>query len=209
MYIPEFEKLETQNKDELLKIIRRTNHKLSCLRKKMEHPDYKNNDVIFSPCDLVVYKSEKYFLELAINRYLALGGKYKESNSRRKGIEFNDRLNEISKITFTKGSFFTGYNTSIIDLSKEKPVFLEGHFDNFIEKETDFDKETFLHQLGELYIGEWRSCYTTKRFNIIVLDGEQWSLNFEYKDGTNKSFTGDNAYPYNFDELLELFLLTE
>ena len=42
-----------------------------------------------------------------------------------------------------------------------------------------------------------------------VLDGEQWVLKFEYKDGKKKTFNGNNAYPYNFDELLEVLYITE
>ena len=56
MYVPAFSKLETDDKKELLRIIRSTKQKMGWLRKKMEHPDYNNIEKVVSPSDLVVYK---------------------------------------------------------------------------------------------------------------------------------------------------------
>lgn len=79
-----------------------------------------------------------------------------------------------------------------------------GFFSEVYERITEVSKKEFIYQLGELHIGEWRSYYSTKRFGIEVCDGVQWALKFGYKDGKKKTYGGDNAFPYNFDELLDL-----
>lgn len=204
MYVPAFGKLETKNKDELLKVIRSVKQRLGSLRNKMEHPDYNNIDVIVSPSDLVVYKCERDYLNLAITKYISLGGEYKESALSIKGTKFNDRLEHIAKLTFIKGGFFSGNFKTVIDFTKGKPIVLAGTFNDLYEQEIEIDKEEFLSRLSELHIGEWLCHYSSRRFGIEVLDGEQWVLKFEYKDGKKKTFSGDNAYPYNYNEFLEL-----
>ncbi|MBR2870919.1 MAG: hypothetical protein IKB98_06065 [Clostridia bacterium] len=72
------------------------------------------------------------------------------------------------------------------------------------EKELDYTKQEFLSQLERLHIGEWRKSYYPNRFGVSVLDGEEWVLNIEYSDGKKAKYGGQNAYPYNYEELLEL-----
>lgn len=78
MYNVNFEKLETLNKDELLKLIRKTKRKITFLKRKMENPNYCQK-LITCPTDLTIYKCERDFLEMVIARYLLLGGKLKNS----------------------------------------------------------------------------------------------------------------------------------
>ena len=207
MYMPAFEKLEKADKEGVLKIIRSTKQKLGWLRKKMEHPDYNNCETMVSPSDLVVYKCERDFLNLAITKYIKLGGEYKEPKISIRDTKFNDRLEDISKITFYNGGFFSTDVKIVVDLLGDKPRFSSGTFNGLNEKETDIEKEDFLYHLGELHMGEWRCHYSPERFGIVVCDGEEWVLKIEYKDGRKKTFSGMNAYPYNFDALLELLCL--
>ena len=68
------------------------------------------------------------------------------------------------------------------------------------------DKQEFLKAFKDLRIGEWRKKYDTYRFNIAVMDGTQWHLEIYFSNGHRPvKIYGDNAYPYNFDRLLELF----
>jgi len=74
------------------------------------------------------------------------------------------------------------------------------------DNEEPFTKNSYIAALKELHIGEWRRCYTTKRFGYMVLDGTQWELEFEYTNGHKPvRFDGDNSYPYNFDKFQRLF----
>ena len=64
--------------------------------------------------------------------------------------------------------------------------------------------------MSDLNLGEWQRNYDLKKYGVYVLDGTQWELSIEYKNG-RKPFksSGDNAYPYNFNRLLELLGLDE
>ena len=207
--MPPFERLQNASKEDLLKIIHSTKIKMGRLRKKMEHPDYRNKTEIVSPSDEVIYKCDRDFLNRAIIKYISLGGDYKWSITEKKDTEFNDRLDVISKIVFYNGGFFSSNFKTVIDLSEDKPKLFAGSFSEVYEQDIEIDKEEFLYQLGELHIGEWRCSYSPNRFGMEVLDGEQWVLKFEYKDGKKKTFNGNNAYPYNFDELLDVLMLNE
>lgn len=204
MYVPAFEKLKTENKEELLKLIKATRIKMGRLRTKMEHPNYRFREVTIDPDDIVAYKCDRDFLNMAIAQYLILGGEYLETKLSLRDSAFNDRLEDIEKITFYSGGFFSTNEKTVIDLSGDELKVMMGSFSEVYERITEISKEEFLYQLRELHIGEWRSYYSTKRFGIEVCDGVQWALKFEYKDGKKKTYGGDNAFPYNFDELLDL-----
>lgn len=207
MYVPAFEKLKTENKEELLKIIKATRIKMGRLKAKMEHPDYKYRKEKVCPSDLVIYKCDRDFLNMAIVQYLILGGEYKDSKQSLRDSAFNDKLEDIVKITFYNGGFFSTNEKAVIDLRGDELKVMSGSFSETYEKITETTKEEFLYQLGELHIGEWRSHYSCKRYGMEVCDGIQWVLKFEYKNGKKKTFGGDNAFPYNFDELMEVLSL--
>lgn len=65
------------------------------------------------------------------------------------------------------------------------------------------DKEEFLDGINDLYIGEWQKSYSTSKYGIDVMDGQQWDLTIIYSDRKKVTISGDNAWPYNFDELLD------
>ena len=108
------------------------------------------------------------------------------------------------------GGFFGGYNKHIYTVSGDRVLFDLEH--SFYPKPTNrpvcepFTREEFVRGLAELHIGEWKKNYV----NPLVLDGTQWNLDIEYEDG-RKPFHiyGSNAYPYNFDELLEFLGIDE
>lgn len=194
MYKPPFEKLETENKEELLSIIQKSKATLTELRDTMEHPEYKCKKC---PSELTMYKCERDFLNSAIIRYLSLGGEYVYDSDELAEMEFFAELENIVKIIFSYGACLGLKEEVVIDLWGEKPIM----------SDLDFDKESFLYELEKLHIGEWKEFYTPDRFGICVLDGYEWNLEIEYGDGRKKEFGGCNAYPYNYSELLELLRL--
>lgn len=204
MYLPPFEELEKASKEELLKIIRGTKSKLTRLRNKMEHPDYKNRTVWVYPSDDVIYKCDRDFLDRAIIKYLEKGGEYKFSKIELKDMDFNDKLEKISKITFTNGGFFEVEQKTVVTLIENEVKVETGSFGDLVPFDIGYDKVNFLNELGRLHIGEWRKHYKPDRFGICILDGEQWSLEIEYKDGKKKEYSGSNAYPYNYEDLISL-----
>ena len=120
MYMPAFEKLKTENKEELLKLIKATRIKMGRLKAKMEHPDYKNRKEKVCPSDLVIYKCDRDFLNSAILQYLILGGEYLETKLSLRDSAFNDKLEDIEKITFYSGGFSSTNEKTIIDLSGDE-----------------------------------------------------------------------------------------
>ena len=48
---------------------------------------------------------------------------------------------------------------------------------------------------------EWAGMYKEK--NVRTLDGESWDLSILYADGRKRISSGMNAYPKNYDELIE------
>ena len=202
MYKPPFEDLD-KSKEELLKIINGTKNRMGRLRNIMEHPDYKYR-ATKSPSNLVVYKCDRDFLNMAIIKYISKGGEYKYSKAELKDTDFNDNLENIRKIIFYNGTCFSIPKRTIIDLSSSELEISSGDYGEMFNVDTGYDKENFLYELGELHLGEWRPFYNTKRFGIAVLDGVQWFLEIQYKNGRKKKFAGANAFPYNYDDLLSL-----
>ena len=102
------------------------------------------------------------------------------------------------------GGFFNGYETRSYTIVGEKVLLDLRH--SFRQKPFDFPvyepvtKEEFLEGLAELHIGEWKKNYV----NPSILDGTQWSIDIEYEgDRKPVHIYGSNAFPYNFDDLLE------
>ena len=201
MYRPLFENLETKNKEELLKLINEIKAKLTQLRNVMEHPNYKCTKC---PSELTMYKCERDFLNMAINRYFALGGEYKYDDKELSDIEFNDKLEEIVKISLRNGLWYEYKPNVIIEVTAEKIICKALAGIDYVEKAVEYEKENFLYELGNLHIGAWNEEYSTERFGLYCLDGTAWELQIEYKDGNKKIYFGQNAYPYNFNELLNL-----
>ena len=202
MYKPPFEDLD-KSKEELLKLINGTKNRMGRLRNVMEHPDYKYR-AKKSPSDLVVYKCDRDFLNMAIIKYISKGGEYKYSKAELKDTNFNDNLENIKKIIFYNGTCFSIPKRTIIDLSSNELKISSGDYSEMFNVDTGYDKENFLYELGELHLGEWRPFYNTKKLGVAVLDGVQWFLEIQYKNGRKKKFSGSNAFPYNYDDLLSL-----
>ena len=110
------------------------------------------------------------------------------------------------------GGFFNGYETRTYTVDADRVYIDIEHSlyfkpsnigDCAIEKK---DKGCLFESLKKLHIGGWRKNYSTKRFGYLVCDGTQWHLEIFYSNGHKpEKIYGDNAYPYNFNRLLELF----
>ena len=186
MYASQFGKLETKNSNEILKIIKSTKSKMGKLKRIMENPSYKPTKC---PTELTMYKCEREFLDSAICKYILLTGEYNYSNIEKKDVCFNQKLDNLVKITFNFNEWISplGY-TNTIRLSK------------LGEK----DKISLVERLKNLHIGEWRKNYTPDRYGVCVLDGNSWSLTLEFKERKKLTYNGINAYPYNFRELTNI-----
>ena len=117
---------------------------------------------------------------------------------------FNRKLKKLKTITFKKDGFNCVGEKTVVDLSSDRIKFLDWTTDENYEYEKILDNEFFLNVLALLNVGGWEKYYTPKNGNKEVVDGEYWSLDFEFENGKKKSFGGYSAYPYNFKKLLQL-----
>ena len=154
----------------------------------------------------MVRKSEK----LVCAYLLLIGAKFDGSFEMRNLLftaqELIDKANEtfgenIKSIEFVIGSFDSYRPKRVYHFINDR-VRCEEDYDGF---SFEVEKQDFIDKLRDIHIGEWYKEYSTERYNIIVLDGIQWELSICY-DNSHKPITicGDNAYPYNFKDLLWL-----
>ncbi len=196
--------------EQIMSAIRGLKNEIGHLKNVMEHPDY-GSEPIMCPSESTRLWCTREYLERAKIALAEAGGIYKPSQSELKALEFDNNLSAISKIVFSIGEYFGGYETRTISLDGgDLQVSVQHSLSIESEKpQTEFilpfDKDEFMDELSRLHIGEWRSSYNPERFGYVVLDGTQWELEIHYNNGS-KPFKshGSNSFPYNFNEFREL-----
>lgn len=200
--------LKGKDKKQILSAIRGLKNEIGHLKNVMEHPDY-GKTAIMHPSESVQISCIREYLERAKLALAEIGCSYTPSQAELKAIDFQENIENISKITFEIGGFFDGMTQYVLEVGATAVKFISTKFDMVLE-EKNIDKSELLYGIERLYIGEWRKYYEPKRFGYCVLDGTQWSVLFEY-DNSHKAveFAGSNDYPYNFSEFIELFGLDD
>ena len=204
--------LELQGKsaEEILSKIRSLKQEIGRLKNIAEHPHYVPT---MDPSEEVRIELNRQYLAGAKQAYAEAGGVYVPSRAEQKAEAFDKSLPYISKITFTIGGLFGGFETKTFTFGEtdvrmyaEHSLFLEPTPSPYYQGEAPIDKEEFLDSLRDIHIGEWRTNYDTDRFGILTLDGTSWELTIEFSDGHKPvKCYGANAYPYNFKDLTRLF----
>lgn len=201
------ERLKGKSAKEILRVIRSLKQEIGRLKNMVEHPNYELRSLVVHPTERVQISCNQEYLERAKEALKDVGGVYTPSVAEQKVMEFNDNIPYIEKIVFSIGGFFNGFETKTFTIDGDRvKTHLEHTLHSKNPADDGIDKETFLNQLKILNIGEWRRKYDTYRYNIAIMDGTQWELEIHYSNGHRAvKIHGDNAYPYNFDQLLELF----
>lgn len=203
--------LKGKSEKEILSAIRGLKNQIGHLKNTMEHPDYGKTPLVH-PTEAVRIWCTRLYLEQAKQALLEMGVSYAPSQAEVKAKQFQDNIDYIRKVRFEYGGYFGGYEFYTITVDEDHIHFDLEH--SLYEKPTNLpdttdypmSRDDFLDGLRELYIGEWRPSYRTGRFGYVVLDGTQWSLQFEYNNGIKPiSYYGSNSYPYNFGKLKALF----
>lgn len=206
------EYLRGKTKEQIMSAIRSLKQAMGHLKNTMENPKPVQEKYIL-PSPNTRLHCTRIYLDRAKQAYIEAGGIYTPSKSEVKSAEFDSNMDFISKITFSIGGFFGGFRVYVAELTDHlfayaytNPWDDEEQLIPVDEDDTPVTKETFIAALLNLHIGEWRRNYSTERFGYSVLDGTQWELVFEYNNGQKPvSFSGSNAYPYNFKQFTELF----
>ena len=202
--------LKGKTAEQIMSAIRGLKNEIGHLKNVMEHPDY-GSEPIMCPIESTRLWCTREYLERAKIALAEAGGVNNPSQSELKALEFDNNLSAISKIVFSIGGYFGGYETRTISLdggdlqvSVQRSLSIEPE-EPLAEFILPFDKDEFMDELSRLHIGEWRSSYNPERFGYVVLDGTQWELEIHYNNGV-KPFKshGSNSFPYNFNEFQEL-----
>lgn len=202
--------LKGKSPEQIKTVIRSLKRRISHHKKVLEHPDYTHT---IDPSEDVQLWCSRDYLEQAILALEASGEAYKPTKKEQKALDFEANIPNISKINFHIGGFF-GPNTDVfVDIDQAVHIYIneiESPLTLPSENYGDYAKEDFFDSLKELHMGEWNKHYDLTKYDMFVLDGTQWDITIEYNNG-RKPFksSGDNAYPYNFNRLLELLGLDE
>lgn len=212
-YYEEF--LNGKTIDQIQTVIRRLKREIGHLKNTMENPEYPF-ELHICPDESTQLWSTRLYLERAKQALADFGGEYRPSKAELIAAEFDENIPSIHTFKFSIGGFFGGYETHTITVDGEALHRDSEH--SLIPKPSNFcippddpmTKDEFLSAVREMHMGEWRHSYNTRRFGYVVCDGTQWEIEITYSNGHKPvRFYGDNAYPYNFDSLKELFGISE
>ncbi len=120
----------------------------------------------------------------------------------------NDDFSKIKSITFSVRGFSYCGDTYLFDCSDGKLFASHTHSPIPLMSQELCDiteaRAEFIEKLCDLHISEWKHEY----IDDSISDGIQWELTAEF-DGTAVTYYGSNAYPQNFDKLLELLKIAD
>ena len=195
--------LEGKTADQIMSKIRGLKREINRLIRVLEDPNYMP---MICPSEDVQLSCTRAYLEEAKRALQEAGGTYTPTKAEEKEITLRENIPYISKITFSIGGFFGGYETRTITIDEDPHL----HVDHscFLwpsnlpsEAELSLTKEELFKGLSNLHLSQWHKRYD----NINVLDGTQWALTIAFSNGFRTiHITGSNAYPYNFQALREL-----
>ena len=200
------EHLKGKTVEQITTTIRGLNREIGRLKKILEHPYY---ECSICPGEDVQLAMSVEYLERAKSALAEAGGVYVPTKEDQRIAEFNANLAHMKKITFEYGQSLG--NTKIrtvkaygdgLTLQISSGFSLEGESETIEVK----DKQAFITCLQKLNIGGWRRYYDTYHYGVAVMDGDFWEVKISFTNGKRAvKFHGNNAYPYNFGKLQELF----
>ena len=197
------EYLQGKSQSTILQQISLLKQEIVRLKEVMES-DENSPKAMIMPSPLTRIKCNREYLEMATLALEETGGQYVSTDEELRDQSFNAKLAAMHRFTLEIGGFFDGYTKYKYTISEDKVLFDADH--SFYLKPSNlpvykpFTREEFVRGIEALHIGEWKEKYE----NLCVLDGTQWSISIEYEDGKEQfEIYGSNAYPYNFEELIE------
>ena len=206
------EYLKGKTATQIMIAIRGLKNEIGHLKNVMEHPDY---EPVLRPSESTQLWCLRLYLEKAKEALIEAGGAYIPSQAELKAKSFDDNISAITKLIFTVGGFFCGFEIRTINVNAEdvnltiSNSFNREEVASVSEEIWSMTKEEFFDSLRDLHIGEWRKHYDTRRFGYDTLDGTHWELQIEFSNGSKPLvFSGSNAYPYNFDAFRDLLGLS-
>lgn len=203
------ENLKGKSAAQIMSVIRGLKQEIGRLKNAIEHPNY---GCMVLPSEETRIWCSRLYLERAKEALVEAGGTYTPSKAEEKVAEFDTNIPFINKVEFRIGGVFQGFETRTytvhgdeVHSNIECSLILKSSDTEEIQME-EMDTESFLEEIKDLHIGEWRRSYDPSRWGYAVLDGTHWHLYIYYSNGHRTvKIEGSNDYPYNFNRLLELF----
>lgn len=200
-----YEELKCKSDKEVLLELRKFKQRIVQLKKELEFPNVE--EIVVGPSPLVQIKCIRNYIEECKRILKERGVEYKPTQTEQRTLDFNARLSELTQIQVIFTGLFAGCKNYILTLGESTQSVSFGVGIDFTEIhcwEIAIDKLEFIAELTEFNIGEWKHSYHSP-----ALDGIQWEMKFTFADGSFKKFEGSNAFPYNFNELMELLSIDE
>ncbi|MGI6730317.1 MAG: ADP-ribosylglycohydrolase family protein [Anaerovoracaceae bacterium] len=125
---------------------------------------------------------------------------------RLKDIDWQKAKRCITEVKLELGGM-GGYNTYNVTITDTTASFTIG-VPNYGDIDASIDERKKISDirkdLESMHFEYWLPSYPQEG-EMLVCDGEQWSLIVKYNDGTTLDISGDNTYPENWNVLLEFF----
>ena len=146
------------------------------------------------------------YLEKAKQALVEAGGEYIFTQKEKIDDAFNNEVDKICNIYFEIGGFWGGRDCKNFFVDSKR-VFVQtyklpsdGEYTAFCIRQHELSSSEFLEEIKSLHLSEWKKEYVDDE----ILDGTQWALQINFTNGRKKKVYGSNAYPYNFDRLMNL-----
>ena len=201
------EYLKDRTEEEIRAKIVSLKREMTRLKNNLENPYHK--PPVKKRETMARIRSIRLFLERAKKALIRAGGEYVPTDAEAKAADFDANVVFINRITFEIDRFYV-QDTVTVDLSGTelvwdyKPMYGALKPGDFHTRKP-IGKDELLKKIQNLWMGEWKRHYDTKRLDYYVCDGIQWRIDIEYNNGHKPvSFSGSNSYPYNFNSFVRL-----
>ena len=200
-------KLKGKTPEEIARKIRGLKRKIGHLKRILEAP-YNIKSITVCPDESIQLYYTRLYLKRAIAAYEEAGGTYVPNRNEQRAATFEAAIPMITKIVFSIGGFFEGYDTYTF-LFAEKCIRRQiSHAQVpgalvervYADSNYPFTKEEFLEKFRDIHMGEWHKAYS----NPGICDGAGWDITIEYADGRTTQYDGYNAFPFSFNQFCEL-----
>ncbi len=110
--------LKGKTQQEVQKEIRSLKRTINSLKKEIEDPE--EDAILMLPTPLTRLKMNREYLARAIQAYEEAGGVYVPTKAEQKSTEFDQALDSFSKLVFSIGGYFNGYETRTFTVREDR-----------------------------------------------------------------------------------------
>lgn len=193
-----------KSREELLTQADELKAELTHLQQILEDPSSDDPDLHIIPSPRTRAKMAYEYLEMVKKAMTEQGFAYPATMKEKTEEAFEKKLNELSRFCYSISDMCGSEIYTVSFETDDNPLFTYEENPGNVDKrapDTFCDKAEFIDSLHDAHIGGWRTHY----INPTVLDGFCWSVTMCFADGTKKEFYGQNACPWSFDIVTDIF----